>query len=160
MRHTAEAVIIGGGVVGASIAYHLTRGGMRDVVIVEREPVPGLGSTGRATGGVRAQFSQPIDIQISLYSLGFFRSFKEATGVDPGYRPNGYLFLATTEEEHRSLTELVMVQHGAGLTEVRLVGREEITRMVPSLFAGDVVGGSFCPLDGFIEPLEVLRGLL
>src|SRR5436305_1885713 len=148
MPDTAEVVIIGGGVVGASIAYHLTQAGSGRVVVLERECLQGLGSTGRATGGVRAQFAHPIDIRMSLYSIEFFRAFREATGIDPGYRPNGYLFLATRDEHLQSLRKLVTIQQQAGLKEVRLVGRDEIRAMVPLLFAEDVVGGSFCPLDG------------
>lgn len=74
-------------VVGASISYHLAQGGMRDVLIGERKPMPWLGSTGRATGGVRVQFAHPMDIRFSLYSLAFFRSFKDATGwCEPRHR--------------------------------------------------------------------------
>ncbi|MER3404402.1 MAG: hypothetical protein C4289_03890 [Chloroflexota bacterium] len=83
---TADAVIIGGSVVGASVAYHLTEAGCRSVIVLERECLQGLGSTGRATGGIRAQFSTPINVCPSLYSLVAIRAFKDATGGDPSYR--------------------------------------------------------------------------
>src|SRR5258705_5458333 len=91
----AEIVIIGAGVVGASVAYHLTQRGCRDVLILERENFLGLGSTGKATGGVRAQFETEINIKLSLYSLDFFRD----CDFDCGYEPRGYGFLATDERQ-------------------------------------------------------------
>ncbi len=155
---TADVVIIGGGIVGASIAYHLTEAGCRNVIVLERECLQGLGSTGRATGGIRAQFSTPINIRLSLYSLEAIRAFKDATGVDPHYRPYGYLFLATTEEQMQALRGLIAVQQRAGLKQVRLLGPEDVRELVPLVFTDDVVGASYCPTDGFIEPLSLLKG--
>ena len=80
MKSKAEIVIIGGGVVGASVAYHLTERGAKDVLILEREAVIGLGSTGKATGGVRAQFETDINIKLSLYSLDLFGQIQRADG--------------------------------------------------------------------------------
>src|ERR1700680_2921378 len=95
---TADVVIIGGGIVGASIAYHLTSSGCRNVLVVERESAPGKGSTGKSMGGVRAQFSTPVNIQMSLYSIPFYASFDQRLGNPAGYRPQGYLFCATQEK--------------------------------------------------------------
>src|SRR5258706_6525737 len=100
---SAEVVIIGGGIVGSSIAYHLTAAGCRDVLVIERESAQGKGSTGKSMGGVRAQFSTPINIQMSLYSIPFYASFDERLGHPAGYRPQGYLFCATSD---RHLTYL------------------------------------------------------
>jgi sarcosine oxidase subunit beta len=155
---TADVVIIGGGVIGASIAYHLTEAGCRNVIVLERECLQGLGSTGRATGGIRAQFSTPINIQLSLASLEAIRHFKDATGVDPYYRPYGYLFLATSDEQMQVLRTLVALQHRAGLATVRLLGPDEVRALVPQVYTDDVVGASYCPTDGFIEPLSLLKG--
>src|SRR5437868_10092746 len=93
---TAEVVIIGGGIVGSSIAYHLTAAGCRNVLVIERETQQGKGSTGKSMGGVRAQFATPINIRMSLYSIAFFATFDEVMGHPSGYRPQGYLFVATT----------------------------------------------------------------
>src|ERR687893_2737858 len=98
MVETADVVIIGGGIVGSSVAYHLAEGGCSKVVVVEREAQQGLGSTGKATGGARAQFSTPINIQMSLYSIEFFAHCEELTGHSSGYEPRGYLFVATNEQ--------------------------------------------------------------
>src|SRR6476620_7553912 len=92
---SAEIVIIGGGVVGASIAYHLAERGVKDVMILERENRQGTGSTGKATGGVRAQFETDINILMSLYSIDFFENCE----FDCGYDPKGYLFFATDDRQ-------------------------------------------------------------
>lgn len=82
---TAEVTIVGGGIVGSSIAYHLTAAGCRDVLVLERETQQGKGSTGKSMGGVRAQFSTPVNIQMSLYSIPFYAGFEERLGEPSGY---------------------------------------------------------------------------
>lgn len=152
----AEIVIIGGGVVGASVAYHLTQRGCRDVLILERENALGLGSTGKATGGVRAQFETDINIQLSLYSLDFFRDWD----VDCGYEPRGYVFLATNDEQFEYLKRTSDRQRSLGYREVEIVGTAAIASMVSGLNCSDIVGGSFGPRDGFIDPVAVMNGFL
>ena len=150
----AEIVIIGGGVVGASIAYHLTHSGCRDVLVLERENILGLGSTGKATGGVRAQFETDINIKFSLYSLDFFRDWD----FDCGYDPRGYLFLATDKQQLDFLTQNAEKQRSLGYKEVEIVDTNSIAVRIPGLNFEDIVGGSFGPRDGFIDPLAVLDG--
>src|SRR6201981_1304799 len=94
---TAEVVIIGGGIVGSSIAYDLTSAGCKNVLVIERETAQGKGSTGKSMGGVRAQFSTPVNIQLSLYSIPFYAQFDEMMGHPAGYQAQGYLFLATSD---------------------------------------------------------------
>src|SRR3989454_7989107 len=91
----ADVVIIGGGIVGSSIAYLLTAAGCKSVLVIERGTAQGKGSTGKSMGGVRAQFSTPVNIQMSLYSIPFYASFEDRIGHPSGYRPQGYLFCAT-----------------------------------------------------------------
>ncbi|HEX8266804.1 MAG TPA: FAD-dependent oxidoreductase [Pyrinomonadaceae bacterium] len=158
MRNSAEIVIIGGGVVGASAAFHLTERGARNVLILEREARLGLGSTGKATGGVRAQFETEINIRMSLYSIDFFRKFNEITGVDCGYEPRGYLFFATDEAQLDYLRRTSQKQKSLGLEKVEIVDAETIAEIVPGMNCADVVGGSFCSTDGFIDPFGVLEG--
>lgn len=150
----AEIVIIGGGVVGASVAYHLTQRGSRDVLVLEREDSLGKGSTGKATGGIRAQFETEINIKQSLYSLDFFRDWD----FDCEYEARGYLLLATNEMLLKYLDESGERQRKLGYEDVHLVTTAEIEAMVPGLNMTDIVGGSFGPRDGFINPLAVLEG--
>jgi sarcosine oxidase subunit beta len=154
----AEIVIIGGGVVGASVAYHLAERGAKDVLILERESRQGLGSTGKATGGVRAQFETEINIRMSLYSLDFFSQFDEITGVQCGYEPRGYLFLAVDEKQLKYLKNNVARQRSLGLKSVEIVDQAAIANIVSGLNMTDIAGGSYCPVDGFIDPLAVMSG--
>jgi sarcosine oxidase subunit beta len=155
---TAEVVIVGGGVVGASVAYHLAARGARDVLVLERGARPGEGSSGRATGGFRAQFGTEVNIKLSLLSRERLIDFKEETGVDPGFRQYGYLFVARAEDELAALLGAQSLQHACGLTEACAVSVEEIARLNPALHDESIKGGVYCPTDGFIRPLEILRG--
>src|SRR5574341_439038 len=97
---TADVVVIGGGVVGCSIAYHLARRGVRDVVVLEREAV-GSGTTSKAAGGIRVQFPTETEVRFSLESIQVFERFAEEFGVDPGYTKIGYLYLVSNEQRLR-----------------------------------------------------------
>lgn len=160
MKTKVEIVIIGGGVVGASVAYHLTGRGVKDILLLEREGANGLGSTGKATGGVRAQFETDINIRLSLHSLDFFEKFDELTGGNCGYEPRGYLFVATDDRQLEFLRTSGARQRELGYAGVRMVDTGEISEMVPGLNCDDIAGGSFGPRDGFIDPLGVLNGFL
>ena len=150
----AEVVIIGGGVVGASVAYHLTERGARDVLILESEPEQGRGSTGKATGGVRTQFETDINIRMSLYSIDFFKDWEH----DCGYEPRGYLFFATSDEQFDYLKRNVEKQTSLGVKDVEVVNTQTISEIVPGMNCDDIAGGSFGKQDGFIDPLAVMRG--
>lgn len=158
MISSADVVIIGGGIVGASIAYQLTTAGCRNVLMLEREAHQGKGSTGKSMGGVRAQFSTPVSIQMSLYSVPFFRNFEQALGHPSGYRPQGYLFVATRERHLEYLRANYERQAALGLKTAHLASRDEIVRMVPQLRSDDILGGSFCSTDGFVDPYSVMTG--
>jgi sarcosine oxidase subunit beta len=158
MKKSADVVIIGGGIVGASIAYHLTQGGCRDVVVLERESHQGKGSTGKSMGGVRAQFSTESSIRMSLFSIRFFRDFEEIMGHPSGYRAQGYLLLATTERHLSYLRANVQIQTAAGLDTVRLLTTDDIVKIVPQLRSDDIIGGTFCSTDGFVDPYSVMTG--
>ncbi|MGH9842674.1 MAG: NAD(P)/FAD-dependent oxidoreductase [Blastocatellia bacterium] len=158
MAETAEVVIIGGGIVGSSVAYHLAEQGCTDVLILEREEKQGLGSTSKSMGGVRAQFTTDINIRMSLYSIDFFSRFEEATGHTADYRAHGYLFAATTAAHLNYLRENQARQRALGLDNAEMVSRDEIVRMVPQVIADDIIGGSHCPTDGFVDPNGVMTG--
>src|SRR5512147_2877221 len=154
---TADVVIIGGGIVGSSIAYHLTEQGCKNVVVIEREAHQGKGSTGKSMGGVRAQFSTPVNIQMSLYSIPFYAEFDERLGYPAGYRPQGYLFAATRQSHIDYLRANLGKQTALGLKTARLLSPDEIKTMLPLLRADDILGGSFCSTDGFVDPYSAMN---
>ncbi|MGH9662920.1 MAG: NAD(P)/FAD-dependent oxidoreductase [Bryobacteraceae bacterium] len=155
---TADVVIIGAGIVGASIAYHLTEAGCQNVRLLERETQQGKGSTGKSMGGVRAQFSRPESIRMSLYSIPAFRDFERIAGHPSGYQGQGYLFIAASERQLAYLRTNVALQTSLGLNTVELVAPRDIVRMVPQIRSDDIVGGSFCSTDGFVDPYSVMTG--
>jgi len=157
---SADVVIVGGGIVGSSIAYHLTDLGCRNVLVLEREAHQGLGSTGKSMGGVRAQFSTTVNIQMSLYSIPFFGKFEELTGHPSGYKPQGYLFVASTERHLEYLRTNRARQLELGFDGAELLKAEDVLRIVPQLRVDDVVGGSFCATDGFVDPYSVMNGFV
>jgi len=160
LAETADVVIIGGGIVGSSIAYHLTTAGCRNVLVLERETHQGKGSTGKSMGGVRAQFSTPVNIRMSLYSIPFYSHFDEVMGYPAGYRGQGYLFVATKEAHMIYLRANYERQVALGLNTVRLVSGDEIRSMFPLLRGDDIVGGSFCSTDGFVDPNSAMVGFM
>lgn len=160
MTETADVVIIGSGIVGSSVAYHLAEAGCTNVLVVEREAHQGKGSTGKSMGGVRAQFSTPVNIQMSMYSIDFFSKFDEVMGHPADYRAHGYLFCATNEHHLEYLRANRERQMAMGLKNVEWVSREEITKFVPQLRVDDVLGGTYCSTDGFVDPHSVMMGFM
>jgi glycine/D-amino acid oxidase-like deaminating enzyme len=160
MTETADVVIIGSGIVGSSVAYHLAQQGCMNVLVIEREAHQGKGSTGKSMGGVRAQFSTPVNIQMSKYSIDFFSRFDEVVGHPADYRAHGYLFCATNEKHLAYLKGNRERQNAFGVTNVEWVTPEDIVKMVPQLRVDDVLGGTFCPTDGFVDPHSVMMGFM
>lgn len=156
MAEKADVVIIGGGAVGASIAYHLAQKGCRDVVVVERYLL-GSGSTGKSVGGIRQQFSTEINIRLSQESVKFFERFQEETGVDPEFHRVGYLFLATTPAEMEAFSRNVSLQRRLGVP-MEVLTPEQAREMVPALNISDVLGATYGPADGYAGVHEVTQG--
>jgi sarcosine oxidase subunit beta len=157
---TADVVIIGSGIVGSSVAYHLAQAGCTNVLVLEREAHQGKGSTGKSMGGVRAQFSTPVNIQMSKYSIDFFSKFDEVVGHPADYRAHGYLFCATTESHLNYLKANRERQISLGVTNVEWVSPADISEIVPQLRVDDILGGTFCPTDGFVDPHSVMMGFM
>jgi sarcosine oxidase subunit beta len=160
MTETTDVVIIGSGIVGSSVAYHLAEQGCTNVLIIEREAHQGKGSTGKSMGGVRAQFSTPVNIQMSRYSIDFFSRFDEVVGHPADYRAHGYLFCATNESHLNYLTANRERQLALGVKNVELVTPKEIAEFVPQLRVDDIIGGTFCQTDGFVDPHSVMMGFM
>jgi sarcosine oxidase subunit beta len=160
MTETADVVIIGSGIVGSSVAYHLTEQGCTNVLVIEREAHQGKGSTGKSMGGVRAQFSTPVNIEMSRYSIDFFSRFDEVVGYPADYRAHGYLFCATNERQLEYLKANRERQKVLGVQNVELVSPEDIAKFVPQLRVDDIIGGTFCQTDGFVDPHSVMMGFM
>ena len=157
MKTTAEVVIIGGGCMGASTAYHLTRNGVSDVVLLEREPMLGMGSTGRNAGGVRHQFSSEANVKLSIESIRVFERFAEEVGYEIDFHQDGYLFLLSTEKDLTDFRRNVEMQKRAGV-DVDLLTPDEAVRFAPGLEVEGVIGATFCARDGIADPNGVTMG--
>jgi sarcosine oxidase subunit beta len=156
----AEVVIVGAGVMGASVAWHLVQRGVRDVLLLDRAPGPGAGSTGRATGGFRVQYDTVANVRLSVRSREKLLAFAEEVGGDPEYQPFGYLFVARREEDLGLLRQAQAVQHEAGAPWPREVSAAEVLALNPALVPDGIIGGVFSPVDGFIRPMAIARGYL
>lgn len=158
MKNSAEVVIIGGGIVGLSIAYHLALKKAGRIVLFEKGQL-GEGSTSRCVGGIRTQFSTEINIRFSLESVKVFERFEEEFGVNPEFKRIGYLFLATTELEMEIFKENMKLQRKFGIP-VELLNSDEIEKRWRYLRMDDILGGTFSPWDGYAGPSEVLSGFV
>jgi sarcosine oxidase subunit beta len=156
MEKSADVVIIGGGVIGLSIAYHLALKKAGRIILFEKGQL-GEGSTSRCVGGIRTQFSTEINIRFSLESLKTFEQFEEEFGINPEFKRIGYLFLATTEEEMEVFKQNINLQKKFNIP-VELIHTDEIKTRWPYLKTDDLLGGTFCPLDGYAGPSETLSG--
>ena len=147
-----QVVIVGAGVIGASVAWHLSDLGVRDVVVLDRAPALGGGSTPLATGGFRAQFATEVNVRLSLLSREKLRRFPDEIGVDSGYRPYGYLFLAASDETLSVLRDAQRVQHACGLTEARMIDADEARAINPAI-GPDAVRDAL----PFVQPVVISR---
>ena len=154
---TADAVIVGGGVMGASIAYHLAVRGMQDVLLLEREEFFGLGATGRCAGGVRYQFSTEVNVRLSIKSLPMLERFAEEIGQAIDYRQCGYLFLITRPDEVPLFQRSQRMQNRLGV-KTEWWGGDEIRRHLPMMRLEDVLAGSYNDKDGIVDPNSVVMG--
>jgi sarcosine oxidase, subunit beta len=152
----AEVVIVGGGVMGASAAFHLAEAGVRDVLVLERGQLAG-GSTSRAAGGVRAQFSDAVNIQLGARSLAAFERFATRPGGEIDFHRVGYLFLLTEPEDVSIYTDSVALQNELGVPS-RILEPEQAARLAPVVATGDVLAAAFHAGDGHCTPEAVVAG--
>jgi sarcosine oxidase, subunit beta len=154
---TADIVIIGGGVMGASAAYHLAARGVKNIVLLEKEEFFGTGATGRCAGGVRYQFSTKINIELSIESLPMLERFKEEIGQGIDYRQCGYLLVATNEKDAAVFRHNVELQNSLGVG-TRLLTGDEVRERLPLMRFEDAMAGTFNQKDGIVDPNSVVMG--
>ena len=155
LPEAAAVVIIGGGVIGASAAFHLAEAGV-DVVLLERDQL-GSGSTSRAAGGVRAQFSDALNIEIAQRSLAAFRAFGQRPGWEIDLEQVGYLFVLTRESDVETFERSIVTQNGLGVPS-RIVSAAEARELCPLLAGEDIIAAAFSPEDGHATPEAVVQG--
>src|SRR3970040_1140343 len=138
---TADIVVIGGGVMGASAAYHLAKCGTKNVVLLEKEEFFGTGATGRCAGGVRYQFSTEINVKLSLESLPMIERFKEEIGQDVNYHQCGYLLVTTNGKNPNASKHNVQMQNRLG-EQTQLLSGEEVRARLPLMRFDDAIAGT------------------
>jgi sarcosine oxidase subunit beta len=159
MASEAQVVIVGAGVVGASVAYHLALRGCSDVLILEKEPAEVSGSTARSAAGVRHQFSSPTNIRLSLYSIQKLRQFDEELGGHAELRQVGYLFLVDDPATWAEYRQSAALQRELG-ARVELLTPDQAAGLVPGLNTDGLVGATFGPDDGYCDPYGIAIGYL
>ena len=155
-EESAEVVIVGGGAIGASTAFHLTELGVADVVLVERATLAS-GSTGKSAGGIRAQFADELNVRIALRSIAEFERFEELAGRPIDYEQSGYLFLLDREEDVARFRKALTLQASLGVPS-RELSVEEALELVPQLSPDGLVAATFSPLDGRATAEAVVGG--
>jgi sarcosine oxidase, subunit beta len=153
---SAEVVIIGGGVMGASAAFHLAEAGCTDVVLFEADQLA-CGSTSKSAGGVRLQFSDQINIELATRSIAAFENFPRRPGADIELKQVGYLFLLTEPQHVAEFEENVALQNSLGVPS-RMLSAEEAKELSPLIEIDDVLAATFCPKDGHVNPEMVVAG--
>jgi sarcosine oxidase subunit beta len=157
VRATADVVVVGGGAVGASAAYHLAAAGAGSVVLLERAEALGTGSTGRCAGGFRHQFSSRVNIELSLASVRMITSFTEEHGLPLDVWQDGYLFLVRTEPVWRDYLASVDLQRSFGV-KVDVLTPGEAEALIPGIETTGMVGATFGPEDGIADPSGLTQG--
>jgi sarcosine oxidase subunit beta len=157
MKQSAEVVIIGGGCMGASVAYNLARRGVTDLVLIEKEPMLGMGSTGRNAGGVRHQFSTEANIKLSIESISLLEHFEDEVGYEVDFHQDGYLFLLSDKNSVAIFQQSVDTQKRLGV-DVAWFGPGEAAALAPGLSVEGVRAATFCATDGIADPNGVTVG--
>src|SRR5690242_4980426 len=157
MKSIADVAIIGGGIMGAATAYHLAKRGCTNVVVLEAGEMFGLGSTGLNAGGVRYQFASRVNIELSKLSFTMMERFAEEMDQQIGLRRCGYLFMLDRSNDLEQFRRNVALQNSLGVPS-RIVTADEIAALAPEVDVTGIIGGSWCPADGLVDPHGLLQG--
>ena len=159
LPQTADIVVIGGGVMGASTAYHLAKRGNRDVVLLEKQPFFGMGATGKCAGGIRYQFSTEVNIRLSQLSLPMLERFEAELEQAVDLRRCGYLLMLNDETDIVTFRRNVALQQSLGVPTEWLEG-DEVRQRLPQMHLADIKAATFCPEDGLADPNGVVQGYI
>ena len=157
MKTHARVVIVGGGIMGASLAYHLALGGAERIVVFEREDALGTGATGKCAGGVRLQFSTAANIALSRASILALERFEEELGEPVDFKRNGYLFVLTDESQLETFRRNAEMQRAMDVP-VQVITAEDARKIVEEMRIDDLVGATFCHADGIANPHAIVQG--
>jgi sarcosine oxidase subunit beta len=150
-----RVVIVGAGIIGVSIAYHLAMLGHRDVLVLDRGGI-GEGTTARATGGIRQQFTSAINARLVHRSVHLFEHLTETTGEPFDFRQHGYLFLLSQPAHHAAFARAVAMQNGLGIAS-RMLAPDEVAELYPQVRTDDLLGATYCPTDGSASPTDAVN---
>ncbi len=157
MRSNADVVVIGGGIIGFSVAFHLAKMKLGQIVLVEKESMIGEGSTSQAAGGIRAQFAQRVNVEMSIMSQKFFKNFRQETGSEAIFDQVGYLFLLQNDSDIAAFKDSYKMQRELGLP-VQILEPKDIVKIAPHVNIEDIKLGTICKDDGIGDPWEFLLG--
>lgn len=157
MIKNADAIIIGGGIIGLSTAFQLARMKFGKIVVVERELFLGSGATSKCAGGVRAQFTTKVNIQMSMKSEEMLVHFKEDTGYPAVFEQVGYMFLLSDDNELREFGRAMELQRSLGLN-VDYIDPSQINNIAPHVRTDDIIKATFCKDDGLADPSDLIQG--
>ena len=156
LPNKADFVIIGGGIIGCSIAFNLAKLGAKNVVLLEKEKMTGMGSTAKCSGGIRQQFISPANILLSIESIKIFKNWQDEFPYPVQYaldfRQAGYLFLLHSKSQIENFQKQMALQKKLGVVTVGFVDTHEISTALPYLNISGIVAGVFCASDGVADP--------
>ena len=158
MPERVSTLIIGGGIAGCALAHYLTAEGEKDILLVEADEL-GSGSTGGSFGGVRQQFSTPLEIELSRRGLDFWRSAERVFDSPVPWHENGYLFLSGKPDIVSKLAEAAELQRSMGLTDIHVLDVEHIKELTPWVGTDGLLGGTYTPRDGKVTPTDGVMAL-
>jgi len=156
VKSSAEAVVVGAGIMGCAIAHALAEKGLRDIVVLERDAI-GRGATADAAGGIRQQFSTETNVRLATWSVRVWERFAEEFGQDITLRQQGYLFLLRDEADRTIFERNLAMQQGLGVPS-RWLDVDDIRDLNPHIVTEDVYGGTFCPEDGWVDTYAATIG--
>lgn len=158
-HHHVAALVIGGGLLGAGVAYHLAREGVTETLLLEAD-VHGAGATGGSFGNVRQQFGTPLEIECSRRGLAFWKSVESEFGVPCTFHDDGYLMVTADRSTATLLEQHAQVQRECGMRDIHLLGPSEVRDVAPFLVVDDLIYGSYTPFDGHVMGMDGITAYL